>query len=68
MMTAAAAPFVAAVILECTSPTAVFLLLALVAGVAAALIPLTMPHRDGVRRTEESLTLLTLVASRHSLR
>ncbi len=57
MMTAAAAPFVAAVILEWTSPTAVFLLLALVAGVAAALVPLTMPHRAGVRRTEESPTV-----------
>ena len=44
MMTAAVAPFVAAVILEWTSPTAVFLLLALVAGAAAALVPLTMPH------------------------
>ena len=56
MMTAAVAPFVAAVILEWTSPTAVFLLLALVAGAAAALVPLTMPHRNGARRTEESLT------------
>ena len=45
MMTAAAAPFVAALILEWTSPTAVFLLLAVVAGVAAFLVPLTMPHR-----------------------